>query len=91
MFVKPAPDRAVRDPMSRLLLPADGALVPDTQFWQRRVLFGDVVETEPPAAAQVPAEAAPAPANAEAEPGQAEAAAHEAPAEVPDAEQGAAR
>ena len=43
MFVKPVEGRAVRDPKSMMLLPAEGREVPDTDaFWARRVRDGDV-------------------------------------------------
>jgi hypothetical protein len=53
MRVKPAPDRAVRDPVTMQLLPADGRDVPKNQFWIRRLRDADVVveaETEAEAA-----------------------------------------
>lgn len=92
MFVKPAPARAVRDPMSRLLLPAEGAIVPESQFWHRRLLFGDVVLAAPPTAPARPVEAVSAAEGATARPeaAPAEAVSHEAPAE-PAAEQESAR
>lgn len=44
MFVKPAPGLKVRDPRSKLHIPADGVEVPDTDtYWARRVRDGDVV------------------------------------------------
>jgi hypothetical protein len=49
MFVRPGPSPddgtkplTVREPNGRLL-PAAGAEVPPTQFWQRRLRDGDVV------------------------------------------------
>jgi hypothetical protein len=49
MFVKPGPrpddpskPLQVRGPDGRLLAPA-GQVVPETQFWHRRVTVGDVV------------------------------------------------
>ena len=50
MLVKPAAGRAVRDPISYILLADEGREVPDDdQFWTRRLLDGDVeiVETPP--------------------------------------------
>lgn len=48
MKVKPAgPDRAVPYPMTNVLLPADGAEVPDTAYWRRRLRDGDVVLMDP--------------------------------------------
>jgi hypothetical protein len=43
MRVKPAEGRAVRDPLTKQLLPAAGRDVPDNQFWRRRLRDGDVV------------------------------------------------
>ena len=43
MRVKPAPQRMVRDPLNRQLLPEEGREVPDNQFWRRRLRDGDVV------------------------------------------------
>jgi hypothetical protein len=43
MIVKPATGRAVRDPNTYELLPAEGRDVPDTFFWRRRLRDGDVV------------------------------------------------
>jgi hypothetical protein len=47
MKLKPAEGRAVRDPSSMALLPADGKEVPDNAFWRRRLRDGDVVEVAP--------------------------------------------
>jgi hypothetical protein len=44
MKLKPAEGRAVRDPDTMALLPAEGRNVPDTMFWRRRLRDGDVVE-----------------------------------------------
>lgn len=58
MKVKPAQGRAVRDPHSMALLPAEGRDVPDRDpFWRRRLRDGDVVRVE-----DAPSQAAPAPA-----------------------------
>jgi hypothetical protein len=48
MFVKPAtPDLLVANPEARppmpRHLPAEGAEVPDSQYWRRRIADGDVV------------------------------------------------
>jgi hypothetical protein len=51
MKVKPAPGRAVRDPVTMELLPDEGATVRDDDpFWTRRVLDGDVevIADDPP-------------------------------------------
>jgi hypothetical protein len=52
MFVKPAhPDLLVANPEARppmrRHLPAEGAEVPDTQYWRRRIADGDVVLAQP--------------------------------------------
>lgn len=43
MFVKPAPGRNVRDPVSKQHLPEAGREVPETTYWLRRLACGDVV------------------------------------------------
>lgn len=48
MFVTPAPGLMVLDPASRQPLPADGAHVPRTTYWLRRLREGDVIEQVPP-------------------------------------------
>lgn len=51
MFVKPKdPETLVPDPRTGRRLPADGARVPRTTYWQRRLRDGSVVEAEPPSA-----------------------------------------
>ena len=52
MFVKPAhPDLLVANPDARppmpRHLPAEGAEVPDSQYWRRRIADGDVVLAQP--------------------------------------------
>lgn len=43
LHVKPAaPGLIVRDPVSRLPLPEEGGLMPDTSYWRRRIEGGDV-------------------------------------------------
>ncbi len=55
MFVKPGTSRRtgltvkVRVPRTKALLPADGAEVPNTGFWLRRLRDGDVVLADAPA------------------------------------------
>jgi len=49
MRVRPAEGRAVRDPLTKQLLPADGRDVPDNSFWRRRLRDGDVVAADAPA------------------------------------------
>jgi hypothetical protein len=45
--VRPAsPDLLLRDPVSKKALPAIGGRVPDSTFWRRRLMRGDVVLTE---------------------------------------------
>lgn len=49
LFLKPAdPDLIVRDPDKRRALPVDGAEVPNTTYWQRRLKDGDVIKTSRP-------------------------------------------
>ena len=50
MFVKPAGGRTVLRPDTLAPLPAEGAEVPDSSFWQRRLGSGEVELTDPPAA-----------------------------------------
>lgn len=47
MFVKPAAGRQVPDPERGDALPPEGREVEPTQYWQRRVNDGDVVEAVP--------------------------------------------
>ncbi len=56
MRVKPAnPGAVIRDPQTKRRLPDEGASVPDTNFWHRRVRAGDVVLVEEePAAREAP-------------------------------------
>ena len=49
MFVRPAPGRAVRDPETKMLVPAEGREVPRTGFWLRRLRDGDGLEGAEPA------------------------------------------
>lgn len=44
--VKPAPDKAVRDPRTMNLLAAKGEQKPRNAYWLRRVADGDVVVIE---------------------------------------------
>lgn len=55
MKIKPAEGRAVRDPVKRTLLPADGATVTLDAFWRRRLRDGDVVEVTDAAEVTPPA------------------------------------
>jgi len=48
MFIKPAQGRSVPDPeRGNTPLPPEGRDVEPTQYWQRRVNDGDVVEVSP--------------------------------------------
>jgi hypothetical protein len=49
MFVKPASSAVkVRDPITKLHIPAEGKEVPDGDtYWTRRILDGDVVLATP--------------------------------------------
>lgn len=47
MYVKPKDGFAIRDPDLLDLLPAGGREVPDTDYWQRRLRDGDVVQAAP--------------------------------------------
>lgn len=43
MRVKPVvPGAIIRDPVTRMPLPAEGGEVPDNSFWRRRIRGGDV-------------------------------------------------
>jgi hypothetical protein len=54
MFVKPAPDRLVRDPKTLDHLPPEGREVPRDTYWIRLLQCGDVVEAAPAAPAPAP-------------------------------------
>lgn len=43
VFVRPRTGLIVRDPITREPLPADGAKVPRTPYWLRRLRAGDIV------------------------------------------------
>ncbi|WP_048797111.1 MULTISPECIES: DUF2635 domain-containing protein [Serratia] len=47
IFIKPAPGRAVRDPVTKQLLSADGESKPRTPFWARRLMAADVLLATP--------------------------------------------
>jgi hypothetical protein len=54
LVVQPAPGRLVRDPITRVALPAEApSIVPRSTYWLRRLADGDVVlvTASPPAAA----------------------------------------
>lgn len=46
-FVAPRPGLEVRDPVTHKPLPAEGAAVPRSTYWLRRLADGDVVEAKP--------------------------------------------
>lgn len=47
MKVKPVdPNAVIRDPHTKVPLPAEGGEVPDNNFWNRRLLDGSVVRIE---------------------------------------------
>ena len=49
MKVKPAvPGAIIRDPQTRLPLPAEGGDVPENSFWIRRLRAGEVVRIDAP-------------------------------------------
>lgn len=49
MFVKPKEGIKIRRPDTGVHLDADGEFVPKNTFWARRVLDGDVIESDGPA------------------------------------------
>lgn len=48
IFLKPKAGRQVPYPDINAMLPEAGASVEDSQYWQRRLLDGDVEIAEPP-------------------------------------------
>lgn len=54
MYLFPAQGRTVADPDRGDQLPAEGREVQFTQYWQRRVADGDVIEGQRPTEAPVP-------------------------------------
>ena len=52
MYVKPTQGLSIRDPDLLDLLPESGRLVPDSDYWLRRVRDKDVVLADPPAKAE---------------------------------------
>lgn len=49
MKVKPVdPNAVIRDPVTRLPLPAEGGDVPENTFWFRRLRAGEVVRIDAP-------------------------------------------
>lgn len=55
MFVKPTAGRRVPDPARGDTLPPEGRKVDPSQYWQRRLNDGDVVESSPPTTSTPPA------------------------------------
>lgn len=51
MRVKPAEGLKVRDPISKLHIPAEGCDVPESSYWVRRIRSGDVVIVPAPVVA----------------------------------------
>lgn len=49
MYVIPKEGMVIRDPDLKTHLPPEGRDVPDSPFWQRRILDGDVSIGKPPA------------------------------------------
>jgi hypothetical protein len=60
MFVKPKAGFVVRDPVTKIALPASGAEVSDfDMYWQRRLRDGDIEKATPTADAEAAQAAAP--------------------------------
>ena len=52
MMVKPVnPAAVIRDPITKRQLPADGGEVPESNFWIRRLLAGEIVRIDKPTVA----------------------------------------
>lgn len=51
MFLKPAPDLRIVDPVLRDFLPADGREVTPSPYWNRLMRNGDVIVVFPAASA----------------------------------------
>lgn len=47
MYLKPTQGTQVPDPVRGDVLPPEGRNVEPTQYWQRRIADGDVVEASP--------------------------------------------
>lgn len=52
MFVKPSPGIKLRDPILKTLIPDQGAEVPESSFWLRRIRDGDVTVGQPTSVAK---------------------------------------
>lgn len=48
MYVQPAPGLSIRDPDLLDFLPPEGREVPDSDYWNRRVIDRDVALATPP-------------------------------------------
>jgi hypothetical protein len=48
LYVVPTPGALVRDPVTFRPLPSEGAWVPTSTYWTRRLRAGDVALAEPP-------------------------------------------
>lgn len=48
MYVQPAPGLVIRDPDLLDFLPPEGREVPDSDYWNRRVIDRDVALATPP-------------------------------------------
>ena len=55
MYVKPTPGLSIRDPDLMDLLPESGRLVPDSDYWVRRLRDKDVEPATPPSDGEAPA------------------------------------
>ena len=53
MRIKPADGRNVRDPITKQHIPAEGAEVPPSTYWLRRIRSGDVVPATDPVVTQI--------------------------------------
>ena len=48
VFIRPAPGKPVRNPRSKQLLPAEGAEVTWSGYWQRRLASKEIVKAKAP-------------------------------------------
>lgn len=61
MKIYPVPGReGLRDPITRIKIPAQGREVPENPFWHRRLVHGDVSLTPPEAETVATTDDAPA-------------------------------
>ncbi len=69
MLIKPNPGKLVRDPATKIPVPANGLDVPDSNYWRRRAQDGDieivksVEKTDEPTSKPEQEEPAPKPEN----------------------------